>query len=63
MLLILQFLASTCTPVPMRGKPKLKGEEKSCGDVGGRRLMPWLCCLRGGWCEGGLVEHSALGAP
>lgn len=43
-----QFLASTCTPVPMCGKPKLKEEEKSCGDVGGRKLMPWLCCLRGG---------------
>lgn len=46
--LILQFLAPTCTPVPMHGKPKLKREENPCGDVGGRRLMPWLCCLRGG---------------
>lgn len=61
--LILQFLASTCTLVPMRGKPKLKGEEKSCGDVGGRMLTPWLYYLRGGWCGGGSVGHSTLGAP
>lgn len=25
--------------------------------------MPWLCCLGGGQCEGGLVERSVFGAP
>lgn len=44
------------------GIPGLEGKKESCGGVGRRRLMPWLCCVWGGQCEGGLVECSVSGA-
>lgn len=50
----------TCTPTPACGEPRLEGKRRSCGGVGRGRLMPWLCCPRGGRCEGGLYAVSLV---